>query len=68
MKHREVFARVVFAVFDGRQRLGHVTESASAKKGFDVFVADEFVSTVSTQVETRNAIFAALDNSTRGAA
>jgi hypothetical protein len=44
-----------------------VTESASAKHGFDVFVADEFVSTVSTQVEARNAIFAALDNS-RGAA
>ena len=68
MKHREVFARVVFAVFDGRQRLGHVTESASAKHGFDIFIGDEFVSTVSTQEEARNTIFAALDNSTRGAA
>jgi len=61
MKHGEAFAQVVFSVFDGQQRLGHVTESASAKKGFDVFVGDEFVSTVSTQDEARNAIFAALD-------
>ena len=62
MKHGKEFVRiVVFSVFDGQQRLGHVTESASAKKGFDDFVGDEFVSTVSTQDEARNAIFAALD-------
>jgi hypothetical protein len=53
--------QVVFSVFDGRQRLGHVTESTSAKKGFDIFIGDEFVSTVSTQDEARDAIFAALD-------
>jgi len=62
MKHGGGFAQVVFSVFDGQQRLGHVTESASAKNKFDVFIADAFVSTASTQVEARNTIFAALDN------
>ena len=62
MKHGKEFVRiVVFSVFDGQQRLGHVTESTSAKHGFDIFIGDEFVSTVSTQEEARNTIFAALD-------
>ena len=53
--------QVVFSVFDGRQRLGHVTESVTAKHGFDVFIGDEFVSTAATKEEARNAIFTALD-------
>jgi len=62
MKHGEAFAQVVFSVFDGQQRLGHVTESASAKHGFDIFIGDEFADTVSTREEARDAIFAALDD------
>jgi len=62
MKHGKEFVRiVVFSVFDGQQRLGHVTESASAKHGFDIFIGDEFADTVSTREEARDAIFAALD-------
>ena len=62
MKHGKEFVRiVVFSVFDGQQRLGHVTESASAKQGFDIFIGDEFADTVSTREEARDAIFAALD-------
>ena len=63
MKHGKEFVRiVVFSVFDGQQRLGHVTESASAKHGFDIFIGDEFADTVSTREEARDAIFAALDD------
>jgi hypothetical protein len=62
MKHGKEFVRiVVFSVFDGQQRLGHVTESTSAKHGFDIFIGDEFADTVSTREEARDAIFAALD-------
>jgi hypothetical protein len=43
------------------QRLGHVTESTSAKMGFDIFVDDEFVGTAATKEEARNAIFTVLD-------
>jgi hypothetical protein len=51
----------VFSVFAGQQRLGHVTQSASVKNKFDVFVGDEFVDTVSTREEARGVLFAALD-------
>jgi hypothetical protein len=62
MKHGKEFARiVVFSVYDGQQRLGHAIESTSAKHGFDVFIGDQFVNTVSTQDEARDAIFAAFD-------
>jgi hypothetical protein len=55
------FARVAFSIFDGQQRLGHVTESASVNGKFDVYIDDEFVDTVSTRNEARNVLFAALD-------
>jgi hypothetical protein len=61
MKHEEAFAQVVLSVFDGQQRLGHVTESASVKNKFDVFVGDEFVGTAATKDEARAIIFNACD-------
>jgi len=51
------FIQVVFSVFDGRQRLGHVTENAFEKNKFDVFVGDKFVSTAATKDEARTIIF-----------
>jgi hypothetical protein len=55
------FTQVVFSVFDGQQRLGHVTKSASAKKGFDVFIGDEFVGTAATKEAAHTIILNACD-------